>query len=89
MDLDLKKRNFEQDKKIETLFNIIRTVGSSTHYVQQACTSNLLVTVFAARRQDNLLITENFKHQIILVSVGQPFKELIATSHAHGANTAP
>jgi hypothetical protein len=89
MDPDLTYQDFRQDKKIETLINIIKTVTSPMHYVQQACISNLLVTVFAARRLDKLLITEIFKHQIISVSVGQPFKELIATSHAHGANTAP
>jgi len=89
MKQDWKKLSFGQDKKIEILFNIIRPVGKSTHNVQQSCMSNLLVTVFAAHCQNKLLITENFRHQIISVSVGQPFKELIATSHAHGANTAP
>ena len=89
MNLDLKKISFGQNKKIETLFNIIRPVGDSTHYFQQTCIINLLVTVFAARRIDQLLIIENFKHQTISASVGQPFKELTATSHAHGANTAP
>ena len=44
---DLKKLSLGQDKIIENLLNIIRTVGYSTHYVQQACISNLLVTVFA------------------------------------------
>lgn len=47
MDPDLTYRDLRQDKKIENLFNIIRTVQSSMHYVQQACISNLLVTVFA------------------------------------------
>jgi hypothetical protein len=47
MDPDLKKLSLEQDKIIENLLNIIRTVGYSTHYLQQACISNLLVTVFA------------------------------------------
>jgi len=47
MDPDLKKLSLGQDKIIENLLNIIRTVGYSSHYVQQACTSNLLVTVFA------------------------------------------
>jgi hypothetical protein len=89
MDLDLKKLSLGQNEKIENLFNIIRSVGNSTHYFQQACIINLLVTVFAARRLDQLLIIENFKHQTISVSVGQPFKELTATSHAHEANTAP
>jgi hypothetical protein len=47
MDPYLIYRDYRQDKKIETLFNIIRSVGQSTHYFQQACISNLLVTVFA------------------------------------------
>jgi hypothetical protein len=47
MDPDLTYRDLRQDKKIENLFNIIRSVGQSTHYLQQACISNLLVTVFA------------------------------------------
>ena len=47
MDQDLKKLSLGPDKKIENLLNIIKPVGHSTHYVQQACTSNLLVTVFA------------------------------------------
>jgi hypothetical protein len=89
MDPHLTYQDLRQDKKIENLFNIIRTVGSSTHSVQQACIINLLVTVFAARHPDKSLITENSNHQTISVSVGQPFKELIATSHAYGANTAP
>lgn len=89
MDPDLIYQDLRQDKKIETLLNIIRPVGDSTHYFQQACIINLLVTVFAARRLDKSLITENFNHQIRSVLVGQPFKELIATSHTHGANTAP
>ena len=64
MEHELIYRDFKQDKKIENLFNIIRTVGSSTHYVQQACTSNLLVTVFAARCPDKLPITKNFRQSI-------------------------
>jgi hypothetical protein len=47
MDPDLTYRDLRQDEKIENLFNIIRPVGQSTHYFQQACMSNLLVTVFA------------------------------------------
>jgi hypothetical protein len=47
MDPDLRYRDLRLDKKIETLFNKIRSVGYSTHYVQQSCISNLLVTVFA------------------------------------------
>lgn len=60
MDPDLTYRDLRLDKKIETLFNIIRPVGYSTHYFQQACISNLLVTVFAALHLDRLLITEKF-----------------------------
>jgi hypothetical protein len=44
---DLRYRHLRQYKKIETLINKIRSVGYSTHYAQQACISNLLVTVFA------------------------------------------
>ena len=65
MHQDLKKTSFGLDKKIETLFNnIIRSVGSSTHYVQQSCMSNLLVTVFAFRRQESLLVLKTF-HPLI------------------------
>jgi hypothetical protein len=60
IDPDLKKRDFNQDKKIENLYNMIRPVGESSHYVQQACISNLLVTVFAFRPQDSLLIQKTF-----------------------------
>lgn len=47
IDPNLKKRDFNQDKKIQNLYNMIRPVGISSHYAQQACISNLLVTVFA------------------------------------------
>jgi hypothetical protein len=82
MDPDLTYRDLRQDKKIETLFNIIRTVGSSTHYFQQSVISNLLVTVFAAHRIDRLLITDN------LIPTTKQFygrptrKELTAGPHA-------
>lgn len=42
-----KKPSLGQSKKIENLLNILKSVGQSTHYLQQACISNLLVTVFA------------------------------------------
>jgi len=42
--------------KIEIPINII-----IKRYVQQACISNLLVTVFAARHLDISLMTDNFK----------------------------
>jgi hypothetical protein len=58
MDPDLTYRDLRQDKKIENLFNKIRPVGYSTHYFQQACISNLLVTVFAVLHLDSLIITE-------------------------------
>jgi hypothetical protein len=64
MDLYLKKQIFEHDKKIENLYNIIKPVGKSSHYVQQACKSNLLVTVFAFRHQDRLLVLKTF-HPLI------------------------
>ena len=86
---DLTCRDFRQDKIIENLLNIIRTVGSSTHYFQQACISNLLVTVFAARHQDKLLITDNFKPSTNLIFGRPTRKELTAGPHDHGANTAP
>jgi len=47
MDPDMKKLSLGLDKKIENLLIIIRSVGKSLHSVQQACISNLLVTVFA------------------------------------------
>jgi hypothetical protein len=82
MDPDLKKRNFKHDKKIENLFNIIKKVGSPMHYVQQACISNLLVTVFAARHLDNLLITNIFQ-PLTYCFYGRPTrKELTAGPHA-------
>jgi hypothetical protein len=64
MDLDLKKLSLGQNEKIENLFNIIRSVGQSSHYFQQACISNLLVTVFAFRRQNSLLVQKAF-HPLI------------------------
>jgi hypothetical protein len=64
MDPDLKKLSLGQNEKIENLLNIIRPVGQSTHYFQQACISNLLVTVFAARRLDSLLLQKAF-HPLI------------------------
>jgi len=60
IDPDLKKLDFKRDKKIQNLYNIIRPLGISSHYVQQACISNLLVTVFAFRHQDSLLIQKAF-----------------------------
>jgi hypothetical protein len=47
MDPDMRKLSLGLDKKIENLLIIIRSVGKPLHYVQQACISNLLVTVFA------------------------------------------
>ena len=60
---DMGKLSLGLDKKIENLIKIIRSVGQSSHYVQQACISNLLdrlllVTVFARRRLDNSFITD-------------------------------
>jgi hypothetical protein len=89
MDPDLTYQDLRQNKIIENLFNIIRTVGSSTHYVQQACISNLLVTVFAALRLDNFLITDTF---LTLTSCGYGRPTLRRTNRhtAHDdANTAP
>jgi hypothetical protein len=60
MDLNLRNRDLKQNKNIENLFNIIRPVGDSSHYLQQACMSNLLVTVFATRRQESLLVLKTF-----------------------------
>jgi len=89
MDPDLTYQGLRQYKIIETLFNKIRPVGYSTHYVQQACISNLLVTVFAARRLDNFLITGNFL-TLIKCRNGRPTrKELTAGPHDQEANTAP
>jgi len=48
MDPDMTYRDLRHNPKIETLLNIIKPVGHSTHYAQQASISNLLVTVFAA-----------------------------------------
>jgi hypothetical protein len=61
---DMKKLSLGRYEKIENLFNIIRPVGYSTHYFQQACISNLLVTVFAARRLDSFLVQKTF-HPLI------------------------
>lgn len=82
MDPDLIYRDLRQDKKIETLFNIIRSVGQSTHYFQQACISNLLVTVFAARRIDKSVITNNFSPTTQLITARPTRKELTARPHA-------
>ena len=89
MDPDMRKLSLGLDKKIENLLIIIRSVGQSSHYVQQACISNLLVTVFAARRLDNFLITGNFL-TLIKCRNGRPTrKELTAGPHDQEANTAP
>jgi len=89
MDPDMRKLSLGLDKKIENLLIIIRSVGQSLHSVQQACISNLLVTVFAAPRLDNFFTTDiyltlfNFRN-------GRPTrKELTAIPHAGLANTAP
>ena len=78
---DLKKLSLGQDKKIENLFNISRSVGQSTHYLQQSGISNLLVTVFAARRIDRLLITDNLIPTTKLIYGRPTRKELTAGPH--------
>lgn len=89
MNQDLKKLSLGQNEKIENLFNIIRPVWQSTHYVQQACISNLLVTVFAAHHPDNLLITNIFQPLTNCV-YGRPTLRRTNRHTAHdGANTAP
>jgi hypothetical protein len=59
MTTNLTYRDLGHIKIIENLFSIIRSVGHSTHYFQQACKSNLLVTVFAARRLDRSVAAKN------------------------------
>lgn len=68
MDPDLTYRDLRQDKKIENLFNKIRSVGHSTHYVQQACISNLLVTVFAFAVKTDYWFRKHFVHLFSNVS---------------------
>jgi hypothetical protein len=63
---DMKKLSLGRYEKIENLFNIIRPVGYSTHYFQQACISNLLVTVFAGTFVINYESMKNSKHHTIL-----------------------
>lgn len=58
-------------------------------YAQQACMSNLLVTVFAARRIDISVINENIIPTTQLIYSTPTRKELTARPHAGGANTAP
>jgi hypothetical protein len=82
MDPDMRKLSLWLDKKIENLFNIIRPVGQSTHYFQQACISNLLVTVFAARRIDKSVITNNLYPRTQLFTARPTRKELTAGPHA-------
>ena len=84
MDPDLTYRDLRQDKIIEILFNIIRTLGSSTHYVQQACISNLLVTVFAARRIDISVLTENIIPQLSLSIDANPQRTNGLTARLRG-----
>jgi hypothetical protein len=70
--------------KIEIPINIL-----IERYVQQACISNLLVTVFAALHIDSLLITETSLN-LFNYAYGTPTrKELTAGPHAYKANTAP
>lgn len=81
MDSYMKKLSLGLNKKIENLLIIIRSVGQSSHYLQQACISNLLVTVFAARHLDNLLITNIFQ-PLTNCGYGRPTrKELTAKPH--------
>jgi len=89
MDHDLKKISSGQNKKIETLFNIIRTVGNSTHYFQQACIINLLVTVFAARHPDNLLVINIFQSLTNCVYGMPTLQRTNRHTARYGANTAP
>jgi hypothetical protein len=58
-------------------------------YVQQACISNLLVTVFAAHRIGNSLITNIFNTTSKIICNTPARKELTAGSHNNDANTAP
>jgi len=77
MTLHLTYRDSGQIKIIEILYIVIRPVGKSTHYLQQACISNLLVTVFAARRFDRYVPAKNSTLQPKL------------STHDKDANTAP
>jgi hypothetical protein len=89
MDPDMRKLSLGLDKKIENLLIIIRSVGQSLHYVQQACISNLLVTVFAAPRLDSFFTTDNYQ-TLFNFRNGRPTrKELTAGPHDQEANTAP
>jgi hypothetical protein len=89
MDPDMRKLSLGLDKKIENLLIVIRSVGKSLHFVQQACISNLLVTVFAAPRLENSSHAEIYT-TLFNFSYGSPTrKELTAMPHAGLANTAP
>jgi hypothetical protein len=89
MDPDMRQLSLGLDKKIENLLIVIRSVGKSLHFVQQACISNLLVTVFAAPRLDTSSNTDIFS-TLFNFSYGSPTrKELTAIAHAGLANTAP
>jgi len=58
-------------------------------YVQQACISNLLVTVFAARRIDKSDIKDNLCITTNLFNNTPTRKELTAGPRTRRANTAP
>ena len=58
-------------------------------YAQQACISNLLVTVFAALRIDKSVITEDIVSTTNFIYCMPTRKELMAVPHNYGANTAP
>jgi hypothetical protein len=49
MDPDMRKLSLGLDKKIENLLIVIRSIGQSLHYVQQACMSNLREQPFVCR----------------------------------------
>jgi hypothetical protein len=85
----MRKLSLWIDKKIENLFNIIRPVGQSSHYDQQACISNLLVTVFAARHLDNLLITNIFQPLTNCVYGRPTLRRTNRHTARYGANTPP
>ena len=80
-DLIKKKENYH-DMTIPANRLKIQILIKNKRYAQQACMSNLLVTVFAARRVDKSVITENKVSTTQLTFSTPTRKELTAGPHA-------
>jgi hypothetical protein len=72
-DLIKKKENYH-DMTIPANKLKIQNLIKNMRYAQQACMSNLLVTVFATCRIDRPVITENIRPTTKIINQRQPAK---------------